>query len=85
MNESTDSGATGERRPRPPIVKMTRALVVTAVAQRQPKMALQLLTSGFQTVRALPTADQFEIAVGIVEEVTEEFRGVVGRRLGWTG
>jgi hypothetical protein len=79
MNESRNVRA------RPPIVKMTRALVSTAVQQRQPRMALQLMTSGLQAVRALPAPEQFDIAVGIVEEVTEEFRGVVGRRLGWAG
>ena len=85
MNESRACGDSRERRPRPPIAKMTRALVSAAVAQRRPKMALQLLTSSLQTFRGLSAPEQFDIAVGIVEEVTEEFRGAVGRRLGRTG
>lgn len=83
MNESSVCGDRRERRPRPPIVKMTRALIGAAVAQRQPKLAFQLMTSGFQTVRGLSAAEQIDVAAGIVEEVTEEFRGLVGRRLRW--
>lgn len=87
MNESNSTQAAGGcRKPttRPQIVKMTGALVSAAVAQRQPKLALQLITSGYRTVRGLPASEQFGIAVGVVEEVSDAFRGLVGRGLGWT-
>ena len=88
MNESKGTPDTRScRKPahRPQIVKMTGALVSAAVAQRQPKLALQLITSGYRTVRGLPASEQFGIAVGAVAEVSGAFRGLVGRGLGWTG
>ncbi len=41
---------------------MTGALVAAAVARRQPKMALQFMANGIQSARALPPAEQFELA-----------------------
>ena len=59
---------------RPPLLKMTGALVAAAVAQRQPKMALQFMAKGIQSARTLPPAEQFDLAIGVVEEAAAEIK-----------
>ncbi len=59
---------------RPPLLKITRALVAAALAQRQPRMALQLIANGIQSARALPPAQQFDLAIGVVEEAAAEMK-----------
>jgi len=68
------AGTNGPPLNRPPLLKMTRALVAAALAQRQPGMALQFMAKGIQSARALPPAEQFDLAIGVVEEAAVEMK-----------
>ncbi len=68
---------------RPPLLKMTRALVAAAIAQGQPRTALQFVADGVRSARVLPPAEQFELAIGVVEEAATELKQLVlGRVFG---
>ncbi len=57
---------------RPPLLKMTRALVAAALAQGQTRTALQLIGNGLRTASSLPVAQQLELAIGVVAEAAAE-------------
>ncbi len=62
---------------RPPLLKMTRALVAAALAQGQTRTALQLIGNGLRTASSLPVAQQLELAIGVVAEAAAEARNYV--------
>ena len=62
---------------RPPLLKMTRALVAAALAQGQTRTALQLIGNGLRTAMSLPAAQQVELAIGVAEEAAAEVKAFV--------
>lgn len=62
---------------RPPLLKMTRALVAAALAQGQMRTALQLIGNGLRTASSLPVTQQLELAIGVVAEAAAEARSFV--------
>ena len=70
--KDTRSAKDGRKRAagtRPPLLKMTRALVSTALAQGQTRTALELLASGFRTARSLPAAQQVDLAITAAKNI----------------
>jgi len=67
---------------RPPLLKVTRALVAAAIAQGQTRTALDLIANGFRTARSLPAAQQVELAIGVAEEAAAEVKAFVFSGLG---
>ena len=67
-SERTHSG-------RPPLLKVTRALVRASISQGDPRAALRLLGNAAQSVRSLPVAAQRELVQGVLEELRDEVIG----------
>jgi hypothetical protein len=86
--KSTNPSREHGNRRRPPLLKMTRALVLAAIFQGQPKMALQLLANGIRTATALPALEQLDLVLGVVQEAAAEVKPFVVARapgMGATG
>ncbi len=86
--KSTNPSREHGNRRRPPLLKMTRALVLAAIFQGQPKMALQLLAKGIRTATALPVLEQLDLVLGVVQEAAAEVKPFVVARapgMGATG
>ena len=79
--ESTNPSRDHGNRRRPPLLKMTRALVLAAISQGQPKTALQLLASGIRTATALPALEQLDLVMGVVLEAGAEVKHFVVARV----
>ena len=79
MNESMQGWAHSRRRAgertragRPPLLKVTRALIGASIAQGDPRTALRLLGNALRTASSLPVADQLELVQGVLEELRDE-------------
>ena len=79
MNESMQGWAhsrhrAGERTRagRPPLLKVTRALIGASISQGDPRTALRLLGNALRTASSLPVADQLELVHGVLEELRDE-------------
>ena len=78
MNEPIQ-GCSHSRRPterthsgRPPLLKVTRALVRASISQGDPRAALRLLGNAAQSVRSLSVVEQRELVQGVLEELRDE-------------
>ena len=79
--ESTNPSRDHGNRRRPPLLKMTRALVLAAISQGQPTTALQLLANGIRTATALPALEQLDLVLGVVQEAGAEVKPFVVARV----
>ncbi len=90
MNASNDAYSTGDSRyraasGRPPLLKMTRALVGAALSQGRSRTALRLIGNALLAASRLPPTQQFELAAGVVDEAAFEVREFVSARVSGAG
>ena len=86
MNASDDTFSARDGRSRaalgrPPLLKMSRALVATALSQGQSRAALRLITNALLAASRLPATQQFELAAGVVDEAASELKHFVSARV----
>ncbi len=86
MNASDDAfsaqGGRSRAAPgRPPLLKMTRALVAAALSKGQSRAALRLIANALLAASRLPAKQKFELAAGVVDDAASELRHFVSSRV----